>query len=195
MELPVRFLYNMLSVSILFLFYGCGVHKPVEQKKISITNPGLKRANDIVLYNGMPFTGTVYTLYPGTTDTAIISNYHHGKEDSEWKKFYEKGKLKEKREFDKGRKTGNYIAYWDNGKKQLEYTFKDDEYEGCCREWNRNGMLIKEMNYKKGHEEGSQKVFYDNGNIRSNYMIMNGRRFGLLGTKNCVNVSDSVFKK
>ena len=49
------------------------------------------------------------------------------------------------------------------------------------------------MNYVKGHEEGSQKMYYDNGKIRSNYTIIAGRRYGLLGTKNCVNVADSVF--
>lgn len=53
---------------------------------------------------------------------------------------------------------------------------------------------MKEMNYKKGFEEGSQKMFYDNGKVKVNYIMINGRRYGLLGTKNCVNVSDSVFK-
>jgi antitoxin component YwqK of YwqJK toxin-antitoxin module len=54
--------------------------------------------------------------------------------------------------------------------------------------------LVKQMNYLKGHEEGPQKWWYDNGKIKANYIIQDGRRFGLLGTKNCINVTDSIFK-
>jgi hypothetical protein len=38
-----------------------------------------------------------------------------------------------------------------------------------------------------------QTWWYDNGKVKSNYRIIEGRRFGLLGTKNCINVSDSIF--
>jgi antitoxin component YwqK of YwqJK toxin-antitoxin module len=51
------------------------------------------------------------------------------------------------------------------------------------------------MNYKKGHEDGQQQWWYDNGKIKANYIIKNGRRYGLRGTKKCINVSDSIFKK
>jgi antitoxin component YwqK of YwqJK toxin-antitoxin module len=47
--------------------------------------------------------------------------------------------------------------------------------------------------FKDGQEEGSQKLWYDNGKIRANYVIIKGKRYGLLGTKNCKNVSDSIF--
>jgi len=61
------------------------------------------------------------------------------------------------------------------------------------RHGNPEGKLISYHNFKNGYEEGSQKVWYDNGKIKSNYTIKNGRRYGLLGTKNCINVKDSVF--
>jgi antitoxin component YwqK of YwqJK toxin-antitoxin module len=51
------------------------------------------------------------------------------------------------------------------------------------------------MHYKKGYEEGLQQFYYDNGKVKANYFMKAGRRYGLLGTKNCVNVSDSIFKK
>jgi antitoxin component YwqK of YwqJK toxin-antitoxin module len=56
-----------------------------------------------------------------------------------------------------------------------------------------DGKLIHLANYKNGQEEGTQKLWYDNGKIRANYVIKNGKRYGLLGTKNCINVSDSIF--
>ena len=75
---------------------------------------------------------------------------------------------------------------------QSSFLFKDDEYEGECSEWNEKGILIRRMHYARGHESGAQQQWYDDGSIRSNYVIIKGRRFGLLGTKNCVNVSDSL---
>ena len=141
-----------------------------------------------------PLTRTVYSLYPGTKDTASISIYHQGREDGKWRKYYANGQLKEERTYHNGKKTGVYAAWWDNARKQLEYHFDNDEYDGTCREWNYDGRLIKEMHYEKGHEQGSQKMYYDNGKVRANYMIIDGKRYGLLGTKNCVNVTDSVFK-
>ena len=162
---------------------------------ISSADSSLRSVNGIIYKSDKLFTGTVFTLYPGKTDTAELSVYLNGKENGQWKKFYPDGSIKEIREFENGKKAGEYIAYWENGNKMLHYLFTNDEYEGTCREWSSEGVLIKEMNYKKGYEDGSQKMFYDNGKVRSNYVVTDGRRYGLLGTKNCVNVSDSIFNK
>ena len=150
--------------------------------------------NGLLIINSKPFSGTLYSLFPGTTDTAELACYYLGKESGEWKKFYPSKKIKEKRFFENGQKTGEYLAWWENGNRQLQYYFNADEYEGTCTEWNEAGMVSKVMNYKKGHEEGQQQWWYDGGKIKANYIIKDGRRFGLLGTKNCINVSDSVFK-
>jgi hypothetical protein len=155
----------------------------------------LQWVNGLAQLNHQPFNGTLFTLHPGTADTAAISTYSNGRENGVWKQFYEKGRLKESRTFINGKKTGVYTAWWQNGRKQLEYLFADDEYEGPCREWNADGLLTREMYYKKGHEEGLQRCWYDNGKVKANYSIVNGRRYGLLGTKNCVNVSDSIFNQ
>ena len=48
------------------------------------------------------------------------------------------------------------------------------------------------MNYIKGKEVGRQQLWYDDGGVRSNYVMLNNRRYGLLGTKNCVNISDEI---
>lgn len=152
-----------------------------------------QQLNGVVLLNDEPYTGTIYTLYPETGDTLRIVRYLLGKEHGIWKQFYPDNRLREQREFERGQKVGDLMAWYENGKKQLHYHFQNDEYEGTCQEWNADGQLVQEMNYHQGHEEGSQKMFYDNGKVRSNYIVSNGRRYGLLGTKNCVNVADSVF--
>ena len=99
----------------------------------------------------------------------------------------------EQRNYLNGRKNGKQIAYWENGNKKFEFIAKDDAYEGEMKEWNIEGKLIHLANFKNGQENGTQKMWYDNGKIRANYVIIDGKRYGLLGTKNCRNVSDSIF--
>jgi antitoxin component YwqK of YwqJK toxin-antitoxin module len=194
-QAPLR---NKLFAILLMLMPACNQsdgHRITQNLILNSDSIVTENANGLTLVNRRPFTGTIYTLYPSSKDTANVRNFMQGKESGIWKTFYENGYLKECRQFENGRKTGRYQAWWDKGVKQLDYFFKDDEYEGTCKEWNTAGLLTKEMNYKNGHEEGPQQCWYDNGKIKANYVIRNGRRFGLLGTKNCINVSDSIFKR
>jgi antitoxin component YwqK of YwqJK toxin-antitoxin module len=131
-------------------------------------------------------------FYPNSNDTASVISHINGLEHGEWRKYYPSGQLMENRYFKNGIKVGIMRNWWENGRLQSEYIFIDGEYNGTCREWNNDGLLVREMNYVKGYESGSQKQWYDNGSYRSNYVILDGRRYGLLGTKNCINVSDSL---
>ena len=92
-----------------------------------------------------------------------------------------------------GLKVGLYEGFYNNGAKNFVFNFKNGEYNGTNRLWAKNGQIIEEFNYVDGLEKGSQKVWYLNGRIKSNYIIKNNRRYGLLGTKNCTNVSEEVF--
>ncbi|MGC4103522.1 toxin-antitoxin system YwqK family antitoxin [Ferruginibacter sp.] len=190
------------SISILLLtmlFTGCKhTGKPApgysSARSINENTPGLHADNGILYLKDSLYTGTVYTLFPNN-DTAAIMHFNQGREDGTWQKRYPGNQLQEIRTFTNGSKTGEYTAWWPNGNKKLLYNFSNDEYEGTCSEWNETGQLVKESNYKAGYENGPQKLFYNNGKIHSNYVVINGRRFGLLGTKNCINVSDSIFNK
>ncbi|MCB0431439.1 MAG: toxin-antitoxin system YwqK family antitoxin [Flavobacteriales bacterium] len=152
----------------------------------------LQPSGGIFYFHGHPFTGRVFSCYKGANDTLEVQQYLHGKEHGAWKKFFPDNHLQEIRYFSHGKKEGMYETWWSNGQKRLSYQFENDEYEGACREWNERGLLIKDMHYEKGHEAGLQRVWYDNGKIKSNYQLINGRRYGLLGTKNCTNVGDSI---
>jgi antitoxin component YwqK of YwqJK toxin-antitoxin module len=194
-------LHNSIILLIVSVgFFGCHTKAPknlatfstVRQNKSEVQ---LTFENGVLVIDKKPFNGTLFTLFPVTTDTAELMSYVDGKEHGEWRKFYPQKKIREKRFFWYGQKTGEYIVWWENGNEQLHYFFEADEYEGTCKEWNFDGKLVKVMNYKKGHEEGHQQWWYDNGKVKANYIIKDGRRYGLLGTKNCINVSDSIFSK
>lgn len=186
MAQPAQFL---IRVIFLFSFASC----QEQQTRIEIIDfDQIQEKNGIVYNNGTLFFGMA--LAKSNQGTTLFSqSYKNGKEDGVWKKFYDNGQLAEQRIFKNGKKSDSLIAFWPNGTKHLLYRFKDGEYEGTCSEWNQQGILIKEMNYQKGQETGSQKIFYDNGSIKANYKVINGRQYGLIGTKNCINVSDSIF--
>ncbi len=181
-------------------FFGCNKSSPENPAThfdvlLNKNEQRITIENGLTMINQKPFSGRLFSLFDISKDTAEFTSYLNGKEHGEWRKFYPSEKIREKRFFDNGQKKGEYMAWWENGNKQLHYFFEADEYEGTCKEWNVEGKLVKVMYYKKGHEDGHQQWWYDNGKVKANYIIKNGRRYGLLGTKNCINVSDSVFSK
>ena len=153
---------------------------------------GLKKS--VVLYQGIPFSGQVYRFYPGTLDTLWVRNYKGGLKDGVWRKYFLNGELNEKRKFRKGKKEGDYVGYYNGGIKNFLFKFQNGEYSGTNKIWTKEGLLIEEGNFKNGYEFGVQKTWYLNGKIKSNYIIKNNRRYGLLGTKNCVNVYKDISK-
>lgn len=196
MALQVRLHNKILIMLFIALAFGCNLQEKEQPLTLKLNGADVNftSQNGIIFHQQKPYTGYIFTLFPNQKDTAMITGFFNGREHGTWKKFYPDGSLQEMRVYHNGKKVEKYNAYWENGKKKLSYSFKNDEYEGLCREWNRNGILIKSMHYNKGYEEGEQKMFFDDGKIRSNYVIVNGRRYGLLGTKNCINVSDSIKK-
>ncbi len=179
------------------LFLSCkniSTQKQLELK-LNQTEGNFHQENGLMFNGTSLYTGIIYNFYPKTKDTLSITEYVNGKENGIWKQFYPNGKLIEIRKFVNGSKEGKHIGWWENGNKKFESNFLNSEYEGAYQEWNRDSQLILSLNYKNGYEDGTQEMFYDNGKVRSNYVIKNGRRYGLLGTKNCINVSDSIFKK
>jgi antitoxin component YwqK of YwqJK toxin-antitoxin module len=190
---PARLHVKWLVVAILLA--SCSGKAFPEMKWYDETSIRLQNNAGVYQVNGQPFSGIVYKLNKNGKDTVAVASFVNGLEDGAWRSYYGNGQSKEKRYFSKGKKTGVLEGWWPNGKKRLLYYFKDGEYEGNCRDWNDKGLLVSNMNYKKGYEAGLQQQFYESGKIKANYMMLDGRRYGLLGTKNCVNVSDSIFKK
>ncbi|WP_185731556.1 toxin-antitoxin system YwqK family antitoxin [Larkinella rosea] len=128
-------------------------------------------------------------------DTTFRVSFVDGKEDGTARFFYPGNRLREERFFVNGWKEGVHRGWYENGKRRFEYHFRDDLFEGNYREWFPNGKPFRNMHYEKGQESGVQQVWYSSGKIKTNYLIKDDRRYGLLGTKNCRNVADSVFRK
>ena len=175
---------------LIILVISCNEKKSA-QLFVSKTSNDISIVNDIVFYKSEKFSGKLFEL--NYKDTVLLEEIKDGLLDGISKKWFKNKQLMEFREYKMGRKNGRQIAYWDNGKKRFEFTANNDAYDGEMREWSINGNLFHLAHYQNGQEEGSQKMWYENGKIKANYVIFNGKRYGLLGTKNCKNVSDSIF--
>ena len=147
----------------------------------------------VVFFKKEKFNGVLYELNANNKDTILLEKYNEGSLNGTCKKWYLNNQLMESRAYKMGRKNGKQLSYWENGNKRLEFTAQNDACEGELKEWSVNGKLFHLANYVNGQEEGTQKSWYSNGKIKSNYFIIKGKRYGLLGTKNCKNVSDSIF--
>ncbi|MEM0576715.1 toxin-antitoxin system YwqK family antitoxin [Flavobacterium polysaccharolyticum] len=186
----------------LIFFFSC----KNEEKKIVFSKP-LKKVpliykdasnylfqmhQDTLYFNNKKFSGIQYSLYK-QGDTAFIKPYLNGLEEGITKKWYVNKQLAEERLYIDGKKEGIHKGWWENGNRKFEFAVSNDEYTNEFKEWSNSGLLVKYFHYKNGQENGRQQLYYENGKIRANYVILNGKRYGLLGTKNCKNVSDSIF--
>lgn len=165
----------------------------IPNKYIAKSAENLEIKGDTLYYKKQKYSGFIYEMYPNQIDTFSVEGYFDGLLNGVSKKWHENKKLMEERYFVASSKNGKQLAFWENGKTKFQYLAKNDAYEGEMIEWAQNGNLYHIGNYVNGQEEGAQKMWHENGKIRANYVIRNGKRFGLLGTKNCKNVSDSIF--
>lgn len=182
---------------VLWLLAGVwgACQQPTESVQYTNANKIQIQAREGVTYSqNKPISGILFST-DAQGDTAFSISFLNGKENGIAKFYYPGNKLREERFFVNGWKEGTHRGWYENGKSMFEYHFHNDMFEGSYKEWFPNGKLFRNMNYEKGQESGVQQSWYTTGKIKTNYLIKDDRRYGLLGTKNCKNVSDSIFKK
>jgi len=170
------------------------IAKTVPPDYINAADAGFVNHQDTIYYQDKFFTGYKYSLY-ANEDTEFVQSYFNGVEESIQKKWYANKQLAEERFYINGKKEGLHTGWWPDGKQKFIFTALNDEYNGEFKEWNISGLLVKQFHYKNGREQGSQRLWWDNGAVRANYVIRNGKKYGLIGLKTCVNPYDSVIKK
>ena len=149
-------------------------------------DPSFSYKQDTLFYEDRKYDGYIIRLFP-SGDTAVFMGYRKGVQEGISKKWYSPNVIQETRYYNSGKKVGIHTGYWENGHPKFEYHFEEGEHEGELKEWYQNGQPYRIFHYKKGYEEGSQKMWWENGVIRANYVVKNGRRFGLIGLKLCMN--------
>lgn len=150
------------------------------------TDSTLRFENGLLRQQNKPFSGYVVSYY-SFQKLRLKEAYLSGKAEKIHQKWYENGQMQEQRGYLNNHKHGIHRGWWANGKLKFEYRFADDVATGVHQEWYDNGQLFTRLTYdKQGQPEGSQQMWYNTGQIKANYVVKNGRRFGLLGAKGCM---------
>ncbi len=194
MDIMVR---QVLGVSSLLLFFLLSCHKEPKETRVlkvyDITKIKLSDRNGQAFLGNQLFSGKLFALNTNK-DTVYKATYLNGVKEGVEIKCYVSGKINEKRRFKNGFQNGTAKGWYESGKPMFVYQFKNEAFHGVYKEWYENGKLYRDQHFVNGLEEGVQQVYNSDGRIKVNYVIKNGRRYGLLGTKNCKNVTEKLFK-
>ncbi len=158
MEHPALLRSKLFSIGFLFLL-ACSS----AQEEVEIGDALLTKEKGYYCYDGVIFSGTVV-----------------GKNDE--------GDVISKAEVVDGKRHGVFYAWWDNGYQKTEAHFNNGEYHGLVTSYFETGQTQSILNYNNGHEEGLQRIWKSDGRIKANYEVVSGRKYGLTGVKNCINV-------
>jgi hypothetical protein len=168
------------------------------QPEIILPNQYLNRKDrflsfhqDTLYYQNTKYSGIIFDHFENG-DSAFVGSYLNGMEEGVFKKWYRNNQLGEYRTYHSGKKVGKHVGFWEDGQPKFEFNFIDGELHGESNEWYPNGQAYKAFHYKMGYENGSQKMWWENGVIRANYVVKQGRRYGLIGLKLCITPQDSI---
>ncbi len=192
-----RFLINSYVLYLVLMLCTLSFDKServmivIPSLNINSSSAHITHQQDRLYFEGQLYSGYIFGLYEDG-DTSFITSFFKGKEQGKSETWYPNGQCMEIRLFDCGKKIGRHCGWWENGKIKFEMNYKADLFEGNQREWNEQGRLFKDCNYKEGYESGAQKYWRPNGALYANYVVRNGRNYGLTGVKNCSNVGDSI---
>ena len=95
------------------------------------------------------------------------------------------GMLLQYRFFKNGKKEGEHLGWWPDGKPRFLFHFKDGRYDGAQITWTPAGVMSTLNHYRMGREEGLQRAWTGDGVLTFNYTVKDGRIYGYRGTKEC----------
>jgi antitoxin component YwqK of YwqJK toxin-antitoxin module len=98
---------------------------------------------------------------------------------------YANGQIKREATYRGEKLDGAVRGWYENGARKFELHYRNDLSEGEQREWYPTGQLYTAFTHQAGHETGQQRMWNADGTIRSNYVIKDGKRYGLLGAMGC----------
>lgn len=116
----------------------------------------------------------------------------NGQLDGAVRGWFENGQLQYRRTYRDGKEIGTHEGWHENGARRFEYAYADGLMNGIAREWTDDGRLVSEFRFVNGQESGQQRMWNRDGSVRSNYVVRDGRRYGLLGAMGCSGRSDTT---
>jgi len=100
------------------------------------------------IVDGQPVKEGLFTLYSTTGSKMIEGEYHDGKQEGEWKTWYENGQRSAIDHFRDGVQDGAHLSWYDNGQPAAQGTYVKGKREGTWKRWDPNGFRNWDEVYK-----------------------------------------------
>ncbi|MEO8770872.1 MAG: hypothetical protein ABI402_12320 [Ferruginibacter sp.] len=188
MKFKKNLIFIFLPVLLLAVF-SCTENKNVKDNpgktySVFITDTSLHLINGILFYKDQQrFSGALKEAWPNGK-LKSIEHFLDGKHEELSETFYEDGKKESTRWYSNGEKDSVHTGWWWNGNKKYEYHFKNADYNGMFTEWYESGKMIQQVMYEKG-EELYGKGWRENGKLYMNFVMKDGRRYGMNNSNLC----------
>lgn len=183
-----------MSWRSLLLVLGVGLlpamgHDPLSWPRVDSDDPHLVSLGGTLSSNGRPLTGYVERRYD-SGNLAALTPYLAGRRHGTAYRWFENGRPQSSRGYRGGTKQGPQLGFWPNGTRRFHYLAEAGLYQGTYRAWHDNGELGALGHFEAGREQGAQRSWDRSGRLLSNYVVKDGRRYGLLDAKPCFTVDE-----
>jgi len=105
-------------------------------------------------------------------------NYLKGKKEGEWNYFYDNGQISIKSNYLNGQLNGEVIEYFENGHIKSKGNHKNALENGAFMEYFENGQIRIKSNYLNGQLNGFLIGYFENGKTSVKVNFLNGNMIG-----------------
>ena len=152
--------------------------------QVDANSANVTTANGVIVVEHRRFTGHLVEHF-ASGQIKRNALYQHGVLNGVTRGWYANGTLAYTREYSVGRANGAHRGWYDSGKRKFVYNLRDGMSEGVEEQWYESGQSYTLFHYEHGQEEGQQQMWNADGTLRANYVIKDGRRYGLPGSTGC----------
>ena len=149
-------------------------------------DPALVQQHGALHYAGRPFTGTLIDDSDGRYVQHVP--YRLGLRHGNARAYYADGTLAYDRTFAFGLREGVHSGFWPGGQVQFVYRYAHDVFDGEQVAYYKNGVRSELRHFQGGREEGRQQIWDGQARLTTNYIVKEGRRYGIVGRSDCVAV-------
>lgn len=177
----------MVCWRIILFFSILMVSVVAEPMSLDSNTATLERVGGLMHFQGIPYSGIVLEHFESGVQESK-THWAEGKREGLYESWHSNGRINEQRLYIANRKEGEHRGWYSDGGLRFLLRFQEGAFHGRCEEWYPNGDKYSEFNYEFGKEIGPQKLWEPNGKIRANYVVKEGKRYGIIGSKQCVSV-------
>ncbi len=158
--------------------------KQIPEIFVETTDPQLQNRNGTWFWKEQKFNG--YILEKENDRLTAKLPVIDGKENGTAYGWYSDGKRRYERNFLNGNREGVQKGWHANDTLSFYFFFHEDKYEGEQKTYFKNGQPWQILNYVNGYEEGKQKSWNEDGRLINNFVVKNGKLYGVIGRYDCI---------